>query len=921
MPNNQVIKTKGGTEATIPNGYPRELMITTDTSNLYVGKGTTLPPVLVADSTVPSRVQALENQANTIFISNGDDFNDYSLVDTSSSTSVLVENGYIRPSIFAYAQNFATDEAYNELLSTSNIVVENGNAFQNSGTVGVTETNGTDVPIVESLVSKKFTFSGTSMNINVTPTFTTPTPLLAHSSLRFVRGSGDIAMNDAGITKVFKDSSDNTYYVFLNWSSTNIYFTVYKNGFDSSDLILSNSFSSTYTILSDTHIKTIGFTESSSNLFFAIPTSTSDYRIYRVDKTTNVNTSTTVISNGVNLCQGIDIFHDGTRLHVLFATSDSTNRDVKYVSFTSTFPSTYNTTTDPYLVRYTGASEYVYKVKLVSLGGQRVAWSSFCRRSSGAVAFGVIDHTVNASFPHNYRTDAANTATAPLWATGTRLFNNTGYLSDSNGCGTMVFDNTNNFCYLVWGSNGNSDTGFGRIATNSPTALPVSNLITVSPFDYFAPRDCQAFLRPSPTTNGQRVLEVFFHRSALSINAATRTNLIRANVSISSAGVFSYSGNTADRNTLLENTSFFLLNSISLIPLSSTENHYDIYTTHDEFSLSYIRHANLTPELQVRLTNLNGANLSGGIVPGFATSGTPISFNLTGVTNGELLISFRFIYHILTEDFTGTNRSVSLSSFTIEQTGVSSPPTSTFISKPLITDRIVRTVTLDVTEDIGGVGNSITWEVASLGDIWLPINASTTPAWTVEFPENQYGSQLRVKATMVKDAGNNTIATVPKIQKYVANVKNILTASDLLPIQVNMLKMALKINTLGTFTTTDFQKMMVDIFENESNIDTTNTTATLSAGTYTATGSSKVVMSLPETTTGDGVSVITSAIVMAEYSGTVSFYVRRGNGSWGSSIQLGEVIQFLSGTPSNQIQIKAEMQPGSTLYGWAYLYQ
>jgi hypothetical protein len=272
---------------------------------------------------------------------------------------------------------------------------------------------------------------------------------------------------------------------------------------------------------------------------------------------------------------------------------------------------------------------------------------------------------------------------------------------------------------------------------------------------------------------------------------------------------------------------------------------------------------------------------------------------------------------------TTSNRTLTLTDFTIERTN----PISTtggsgeFISVPLVTDRIVKKVLLQTTESVGStVGNDIEWYVQALdNNNWYPIQNGQE----VTFNSSDYGSQLRTKAVLTWGAGTSSLATVPYIDGYTVSSTNIVTASDLEPIQVNMLKMGLRLQALTNYTTTSFVKMMVDTFLDTSNIDASTTAVYNSTNQwYSATANNQEVVSKVETTTGDGVTSVVSAIVMAEYTGTINFFIRRGTGAW-LPVNLGDTLAFssTSGSPANEIQIKAVMASGAVLYGFAYLYQ
>jgi hypothetical protein len=226
-------------------------------------------------------------------------------------------------------------------------------------------------------------------------------------------------------------------------------------------------------------------------------------------------------------------------------------------------------------------------------------------------------------------------------------------------------------------------------------------------------------------------------------------------------------------------------------------------------------------------------------------------------------------------------------------------------------------VTLDVTQDVGS-GNSIAWEVASLGDNWQTISASTTPAWTVEFPEGQYGSQLRVKATLNKGTGNNTIASVPKIQKYVANVKNVVTVSDIYPMQINILKLGLQISTLTTANRFGYKNMMIDLFQTDAGVQTYSPTFSYSSGVFTNTTVSPAY--LTSTVEPADISTVRNIIVVGDSSSAgIVYEVRRGNGTW-AEVTPETVYSFQSGTPTYELQVRALVPASGSITGWAYLY-
>ena len=455
--------------------------------------------------------------------------------------------------------------------------------------------------------------------------------------------------------------------------------------------------------------------------------------------------------------------------------------------------------------------------------------------------------------------------------------------TDSNGSGTAVFHN--GVFRVITGSNANTAFNYFTVSTSGTVSgvLATSSAYSVSVYRF----ESVAF---------GNTLHVVYGNNAMTALLYTRFDMTSGFAPIDTNQLYSF--------TEVRRVHVFGVNSSSQSFKVIAE---EYNTNYDVFTYQAISE---TLQIEIRNSANNGA-LSAKTT---YTSGT-LLLNLNTAVN-----DFRVRFYVQLASLIPLISSFEMEYFEVEATAtntqIDNPTSSDFVSTVIFNDRVVDTIFLSpiVSNESNG---SFVWSVSTDdGTTWQSVTSLN------QFVSVDAGSKVRVKATITRNSNVTSLADMPRIESYQFSTKNVITPNDLLPLQVNMLKMGLKLNALGTYSTTEFVKMMVDLFENANNIDSSST-AIYNSGTYTtAPSTSATLISQAENTqTNDNVATVTSAIVMVEYTGTVSFYVRRGNDSWGNPITLGEIVSFTQGTPTNEIQIKAEMSPGAVLYGWAYLYQ
>jgi hypothetical protein len=864
------------------------------------------------DSTDGVNKAYVDDKTSDIYTSVTDDFNDTSKIGTNNGVVVDTGNGFVRPSVSTYVESFS-DTQYNEQLTSNTIDVSGGVAKVYTGSVGYDPLAVTNSDNLSILQTEEFDVSGAE-ELTVTPTFTTPSGITGHTSptqsfqihpsstQEHLSASANLGTVDWVATYFIGTGNNSVLKVKRIDYSTNTTTeaTIFSNG--------------TYsTAQSDTNIRQLAMSvDPTTGLYIAYPISTNaGYAIVSLDsQNLTVNGTMTLDVTGLGSTpniQGIDIAYYSNALHIIGCVNTSTQSSVLYsgrVTFSGGSTFTFGTSNE--LIKYPNTTDKSYKARFAKRLDQNgnLGWAAFTRKTSVPVNFGIINPVTG----NQYRVSPIiTTATTPnIMKTG--CLNIAG---SCNGNGNIVYDSYWNAYYIFWVRGGTGDISFTRIGTGQADSASSVSTLTAVPYDTATNRDICGVV-DVPTTSS---LSFTIRLNIFYANTTRQTlTLARVNIVLSTGVASSVSTTTLFRDASATN----VLSPIHIVQTSTTQNRYRLYFNYlnDVDLIEY--KSDIQPILRVGIRGANDSLIAGTSLV-TATSGSTITFDPTNIVN-NVAVRFEFFYPILSVDFTGTNRSIELSAYTLSKTLPidTNPTTSSFISTPLVTDRIVRSVTLDVTQEVGS-GNSISWEVASLGDNWQTISASTTPAWTVEFPEGQYGSQLRVKATMNKGAGNNTVASVPKIQKYVANVKNVVTVSDIYPMQINILKLGLQISTLTTANRFGYKNMMIDLFQTDVGVQTYSPTFSYSSGVFTNTTGSPAY--LTSTVEPADISTVRNIIVVGDGGSGVTYQVRRGNGEddW-VTVTPETMYSFQTGTPTDELQIRASVPGGGTITGWAYLY-
>jgi hypothetical protein len=536
-----VIKIKGGTEVTLPaEAYPRELLITTDTNNLYVGKGTgtSTPPVLVADSTVPARVTSIENQLATFYASNSDTFDDSDKV-ASIDSELTVLGGKLRPTLInKYTENANSslfiDTQYSKNISTS------GNQIKQI--VSTTDTipfgyNGTTGGSIDGQYqTQAFTFPSSTSFI-VTPTFTgTATPasgeFLSYTQSPYsVFDSAIDAEHLTDVDGVFNHDNQYDFIVAtLEYQTTNAspatnsaklklkYMKRTQNVDEEARTIA--DFEETLTgylfqLNTDANVRNIAVTTMGDYIYVAIPhyfvnTSTNLITVRRYGFNPSTNTisysgvswmppiPTNVIPATAHTVLGCDILNREGRIHLIYnyrrgvATTSITTTEYAFTDWNLTFGTTGGSVE---FFRF-NAAEDIYNARLCAIPGdisRRVGWLVSTRKSTTAMTFGIIDGASNTS-PYQYRT------VSQVVAGITQVVGSHTLSVSANGTCDLIYDGVRGQFYGIFNTTSNGDIDSFSIG-DTTTAVPVNRAaITTAPYSTIGNRALRGCIKKSSAT-------------------------------------------------------------------------------------------------------------------------------------------------------------------------------------------------------------------------------------------------------------------------------------------------------------------------------------------------------------------------------------------------------------------------------------
>lgn len=949
---NVPIQTKGGVEANVQahQAKERELMISTDTNNLYVGKGTGNSPVLVADSSVPQRLTELENKQLTFFSNEYDDFDNSSKLDVIDN--LIVDNGIIRPiGINKYEEDFTGNISIDTNLTSNDITFNNDVAEVFQGTTGYLPSQADNAFNEEVFWTDEFELNNPTefrLKTNITyPNGLSGVTTPAYHNTVYPT-AGDPIAECLQASYSYPEYPDYVYVATMYIQPTGSILRVNKIFNDSTSVNNGLVFGSyeldipTYNVaVADTVLRNIYIIPIYNGIIQILyPVSGTEYGLIGLnigDMTVSVNVPTLGTTNNLSIRDVCAVYHNGS-WHIMMAVNNASNlSQVLYrriVSASSIFPIADIRLDDAteWLTFWRATADNTYRVKMSPREDGYINWAAFTRKTTVGIHWGVIDPN-NSVFPHQLRTTPAqNTSSTTVW-------NRVGVANigvSCNGIGDIVTDNNNNRFFVF--SPKNASTGDlsmtpingGTQSSPNGTQGTTVTLSTNTVYDTQSARGISAIIQPTEAVGTSRTIWLFTSRLG-------RQYLFLTQINVGTGGGLSSAGYTEIfRDTSLTTPINFFDVVGSTQYHTNGENKWKLFFVYQNELKSIEQKDNIRPLLRTYVYNQDNTEIptynlinyyfnntiTDQLVENYEHTST---YNVQFIPTTKVKIKYIFQYPIVNAYFTGTNYSVKLNSYVVEQTApINTSGTGTFTTKGLIVDKVVKEATLTTIDNIGSiVGNDIIYEIQAINNgNWYPISNGQT----VTFNPNDWGSNLRLRGTIIY--GNiSSIDTAPYIDKYTVSVKNVLLASDIVPMQINMLKMGLRLQALTSYTTTSFVKMMIDTFLDESNIDTDNTTVGMYSSTnqWYYSGSTgtfpKIVTGKVENTTSDGVDNIVSAILMAEWQGPTSptFYIRRGDGTW-IETTLGSTVTFDDGTP-NEIQWKVELPSLCYLLGVAYLYQ
>ncbi len=255
----------------------------------------------------------------------------------------------------------------------------------------------------------------------------------------------------------------------------------------------------------------------------------------------------------------------------------------------------------------------------------------------------------------------------------------------------------------------------------------------------------------------------------------------------------------------------------------------------------------------------------------------------------------------------GTSAVTTLSDYSVSVP--TSNSTGEFYSNTIISDRTVAKVNLSADITLGNGSNGIDGSVT-----WFASNNNGANYYEITLGQDYLfstiGNQLKVKAVIAIPDGSSGFS--PRIQNYSVVAGNVAQQSDLVILNVNLMKTTLQLNTLLTAQRLSWTNMMVDTFSNGDGV-TLGAGVSLTGDTITGTGTVTSALETSEIT------VVNSVIVVAEYQGTVTFEFTRDDGVNWQPLNPDTLTTLTLGTTKNKLRLRANLTSG-TLYGWAYLY-
>jgi hypothetical protein len=832
--------------------------VTIDGSNLGGGG---------SDPLLESRVEKLENQAASILTSFSDTFDNESLIDWVASSNVTrVSSG---------GQTYV---AINPLTLTSNANLQTEADGANTTSVSYSAGAVQNVAQTQGVYTSNYYTINASTQASINASYTTPSDnSFSDEAIYTTTGLNQSIINFFTIsdadTRWFFYQTTAGYGAVYGWAiNTTNGTTVMSHRRIGSAGPSGNLTPSSYRTLS-------AKIDNSGNVWLACwryigGTAGSNsrcavYKILKNSPTTEAFTDESRALVAATIIGGIDTFYDSTENHFHAAYSTILNGNTAIVIYngnTNTFR-TQNSFT-------VGTTSSQFSVRLV--------------RSSSAskeVAIFIIRNTTgaNSTYGVRYTIDTALTYGA---ITQSIIM----LLGSSNGSSDITFDNTHGFVGINVRSFGASLDLF-KIPSNFTTGS-TATLINNSAI--------------SPAAAAQRISSgvsdgTHFYLSYIANDGiydkvyTTKMRLTDGSTTSANGGYLHKKviGTTTIANfdfdqPIMENRS----GTVSLF--------YDKSTGNPSNTVGSVRFGTFAPKLKIEAQMPTGNFIE---VFNNDTGYNVLDQNVTLASTKQTQIRFRL---------TMTSPNASSNVATVSQYTATVPgsnSTGVFVSKSLINNRPIAKVTLspDLTlgDGLNGIDGTVTFQASNNGgQNWVNVTSGT------DYVFSSIGTDLKLKATI--NIPNDSNGFSPRIQGYSGTAGNIAQQSDLVILNVNLMKTTLQLNTLLTSNRLGWTNMMVDTFQDGTGV--TLNGVTLTDGTITGTGT---VISAVETSE---ITTVNSMVVVAESDGTVVYHVSRDGGTtW--YIATPNTITVLDGTEAtkNQIRIRATMT-NATVYGWAYLY-
>ena len=819
-----------------------------------------------SDPLLESRVEKLENQAASILTSFSDTFDNESLIDWNASSNVTrVSSG---------GQTYV---AINPLTVTSNANLQTEADGANTTSVSYSAGAVQNVAQTQGVFTSNYYTINASTQASINATYTAPTALTFGDET--VLSTTNLNSN---IINFFTVADADTRWFF--YQTTAGFGEVYGWAINTTNgtMVMSHrriGSAGPSGSLTPSGFRTLSAKiDNSGNVWVACwryiggtagtNSRCAVYKILKNSPTTETFTDETRALVAAVTIGGVDTFYDSTENHFHVAYSTTSNGNTAIVI--------YNGNTNVFRVQnnfivITTSSQF--SVRLVRSSSTSKEVAVFVSRNAGTVGLSAIRYTIDTNLTYGTITQSLITL-----------------IASSNGSSDLTFDNAHGFVGIHVRNLGasldlfkipsNFTTGTTATLINNSAISPAASVQRIS----------------SGVSDGTHFYLSYIADDGVYDRIYTTKMRLTDGLTTSATGGFLHQkviGTTTIANfdfdqPIMENRS----GTVSLF--------YDKSTGNPSNTVGSVRFGTFAPKLKIEAQMPTGNWTE---VFNNETGYSVLNHNVTLASTKQTQIRFRL---------TMTSPNASSNVATVSQYTATVPgsnSTGTLVTKSIVNNRPIAKVTLspDLTlgDGLNGIDGTVTFQASNNGGLnWVNVTSGT------DYVFSSIGTDLKLKATI--NIPNDSDGFSPRIQGYTGTAGNIAQQSDLVILNVNLMKTTLQLNTLLTSNRLGWTNMMVDTFQDGTGV--TLNGVTLNSGTITGTGT---VISAVETSE---ITTVNSMVVVAESDGTVVYHVSRDGGTtW--YIATPNTITVLDGSEvtKNQVRIRATMT-SATLYGWAYLY-